>query len=242
MDRRIAASVGFAGSGAFHALGELGQSVFQSGDVARETFDLSIASVRCSSSGRGPRRIRGPGVSVRSVMSRSVLLARQATQHGGHGPGPQGHDSLPGLADLRVGGHGGKFALPQRDPVLRQFAWVRHIRCSGLTWIVVAEYPPHPPPPPPPPPPRGPPPHVPQHPGQSPPILRCPVRCCPDRRPSPCRIHPPRRPDHRRGRSAAKRQTGTPPGSERIHSIASAKYTVGRGKDTRYAWRCALRP
>jgi len=124
---------------ALDQLDEFGQLAFQSGDVARETLDLSIASVRCNSSGRGPRRIRGPGASPRGVMARGVLLAREATQDGGHGAGPQSHDGLPGFADLRVGRHRGQFALPKRDPVLGQLARVGHGRFGRPARIGIAE-------------------------------------------------------------------------------------------------------
>ena len=64
---------------------EVCQSALQHGDVACETFDLSIARVRCSSSGRGPRRISGPGRSGRSVMPGRPVVTIGA---GGRRPSP----------------------------------------------------------------------------------------------------------------------------------------------------------
>ncbi len=199
-------------------------------DAARETLDRSIASVRCSSSGRGPRRCSGPGASVRRVTIRAFfrcrgrsgsprwgrmgrrrpqrgrlgirrlgirrlrvrrlgvrslgarrpgarrlgarrlgtrrlgtrrlgtrrlgtrrlgtrrlgtrrlgtrrlgrrvaepagrgVVARHCPHHGGRGPGPQSKHRLPGLVRLAVHRQGGQFALPQRDPVLRQLPQV----------------------------------------------------------------------------------------------------------------------
>ena len=141
---RIAASI---------ASFEFGQPGFQCGDAARETLDLSIASVRCSSSGRGPRRCSGPGASVRRLMRRRARWRRgvaggavragvadgdapaarragparpagRGRQHGGRGAGPQRQHRLPGLLRLPVHRQGGQLALPQRDPVLRQLPQV----------------------------------------------------------------------------------------------------------------------
>ena len=40
---------------------QFGEPLLEFGDLASEALDFSIASVRCSSSGRGPRRSSGPG-------------------------------------------------------------------------------------------------------------------------------------------------------------------------------------
>src|SRR6185437_7748720 len=97
---------------------QLGEALLELGNPANEALDLSIARVRCSSSGRGPRRCSGPGASLRSVTL--PRRGRDAVQHGTGGSGPECHHRLPALLCLPVRGEGGKLALPQRDPVARQ--------------------------------------------------------------------------------------------------------------------------
>ena len=95
--------------------------------------DLSIASVRCSSSGRGPRRISGPG--VRRIGGSGALGSpvmpgrrpwlRRGPQHRRHRPCPQRRHGLPPFPHRRVRSQGAQFALPQVDPIARQRAGVR---------------------------------------------------------------------------------------------------------------------
>ena len=116
-----------------------GEAGFQGEDAAMETFDLSIARVRCSSSGRGPRRRNGPGASVRSLIARwrgfGARARRRGTgaRHGAErridrplgGPGPERGQGLPTLLRLPVGGERGELALPESNPVAGERGRVR---------------------------------------------------------------------------------------------------------------------
>src|SRR5450759_3458464 len=94
-----------------------GEPAFEFVDPAGEAVDLSIARVRCSSNGRGPRRSIGPG--AWPVMGPSIRTDGRA-RHRVRRSGPEPEQGPPRLVCLPVQGQGGELALPQRDPVPRQ--------------------------------------------------------------------------------------------------------------------------
>ena len=81
----------------------------------------SASRLRCSGSGRGPRRAGWVMAPARLVVTRLMVAKPGATRPGRPQPGRAGrHRLAPERRDLRVGGQGGDFLLPKRDPVLRQ--------------------------------------------------------------------------------------------------------------------------
>ena len=112
---------------------QFGQALEESGCVIAAMARRLLAS-RCIPSGRGPRRIMGPGVGIsRPTEGKAWHCAagwpcRYAAKTCRLRPPPgraQCHRSRPGLGQFRVGRHGRQFALPEGDPILGQLVQVR---------------------------------------------------------------------------------------------------------------------
>jgi hypothetical protein len=119
-----------------HAL-QLSQSPLELSHSSMQPLDLSIPSIRCSSSGLGPRRISGPGASSRLVIP-GARGGRE--QHFGR-PGPQRQQRPPCLLRLAIRCQRCQLAAADRDPVARELRQVQP--CAGpFVWIRGIVHPP----------------------------------------------------------------------------------------------------
>src|SRR3546814_10412632 len=129
-----------------------GDPLLQSGKAFREDAHVSPAAIRCSGSGRGPRRRGGFSTMALLCFPDSVGPRRREEAAEGGGPGrpcrrqtacgtPEpGHRLLHGLGKLRIGGQRCHLVLPEIDVAPRQILQRSEEHTSELQSLMPISY------------------------------------------------------------------------------------------------------